>query len=212
MPHGNREARPCCRCGQLSTADRTAPFHVGSRHGGVAMATSPQSSLSNSSTMYNCSVCRKNADHISCFSMHSTSLGKNAEPTRSTHCTFHGQPNPFPVLGEVMDGLPLTCPAGEPRPGGRPRRGTWGLPHPQVLPETEGRWTVVWRPSLGQPSPALIHQNEISAQIHAWGGVSSSWVNPRAFLWDFSRALALRGRHTHTRVLATPSLNRGGDR
>lgn len=97
---------------------------LGPRGGGrVTMATSPQSSLSNSSTMYNCSVYRKNADHIFWFSMHNTSLGKNAEPTRrSSRCTFPSQPNLFLVLGEY-DGwgsiaLPATredvdCPASD---------------------------------------------------------------------------------------------------
>lgn len=91
---------------QVPAGYRSAGFHVGSRQdpvggGRVTMATSPQSSLSNSSTTYNRSVYRRNADRIFWFSMHNTSLGKNAEPTRrSSRCTFPSQPNLFPGLGE----------------------------------------------------------------------------------------------------------------
>lgn len=134
---------------------RAAQFHVGSSWdhaggggGGVTMATSPQSSRSNSSTMYNCSVYRKNADHIFWFSMHNTSLGKNADPTsRSSRCTFPRQANLFPVLGEhngwgslalPAPGGGIGCPASDPPPrAGSPRGTRRGLPT-ENLPETQG--------------------------------------------------------------------------
>jgi hypothetical protein len=71
-----------------------------------------QSSLSNSFTMYNRSVYRKNADHIFWFSMCKTSLGKNAQPTRrSTGRTSHPR-KLFLLAGEqsgwvVLSSLPL---------------------------------------------------------------------------------------------------------
>lgn len=139
--------------GQVPVGYRSAGFHVGSRQdhvggGRVTMATSPQSSLSNSSTMYNRSVYRKNADHIFWFSMHNTSLGKNAEPTRrSSRCTFPSQPSLFPGLGEC-DGWGSTiqaatreaadCPASDPPPGGGSPQVKRGGSPPEKLPEPQG--------------------------------------------------------------------------
>lgn len=113
--------------------------HAGPHCGGRVTMATPQSSRSNSSTMYNCSVYRKNADHIFWFSMHNTSLGKNAEPTRtSTRCTFLFQPNLFPVLGGPdrwgsralpESGEGRDCPGrGFAAPEGSPQSKPWALP------------------------------------------------------------------------------------
>lgn len=117
------------------------------------MATAPQSSLSNSSTMYNHSVYGKNADHIFWFSMHNTSLGKNAEPTRgSTGLSVPLSARCRPDSGNVTEKLLCSaCRAGVACPGrAAPRRApaprTVGSSHPENLLETEGHWMV---PAVG---------------------------------------------------------------
>lgn len=183
------------------------------------MATAPQSSLSNSSTMYNHSVYGKNADHIFWFSMHNTSLGKNAEPTRgSTGLSVPLSARCRPDSGNVTEKLLCSaCRAGVACPGrAAPRRAsaprTVGSSHSENLLETEGHWTV---PAVGLRSVIgrnhhgvhlFICQNEISAQL---GGqresASSRWGKPQAFLCDSGRASVLsggRGGKAHTNELA----------
>lgn len=186
------------------------------------MATAPQSSLSNSSTMYNHSVYGKNADHIFWFSMHNTSLGKNAEPTRgSTGLSVPLSARCRPDSGNVTEKLLCSaCRAGVACPGhAAPRRApaprTVGSSHPENLLETEGHWTV---PAVGLRSVIgrnhhgvhlFICQNEISAQL---GGqresASSRWGKPQAFLCASGRASVLPaggaggGRHTRMNSLS----------
>lgn len=159
--------------------------------------------------MYNHSVYGKNADHIFWFSMHNTSLGKNAEPTRgSAGLSVPQSARCRPVSGNVTD--KLLCSAcdqrRQPAPAMRPRGGSphpepWGLPTRK--PPRDRRGIGRCRPwacglSSGETTTAFICQNEISAQK---GGrresTSSRWLKPQAFLCDSGRASVLWGKGTH---------------
>lgn len=177
IPIGNTEARRCI-CSHVSVGYRTTQFHAGTIWMGRGHRGHPPGVAQSFLYGVQSLVYRKNADHIFWFSMYNTSLGKNAEPTRTRTRRSFPSPStkPLPSRWEIgWRGSPALPAPGEGTGGPSKvsdRQESEGSNHRVFLPETGAfdKAAVSLEPvtrtrHLGTP---LTLQNEISTRDGRW--------------------------------------------